>query len=132
MLELEKKYNRKFGDGGSIFIGDKGIMTASNYCDAPRIIPEESAPQVPRPAKKIARLKGSHQQDFVTALKAGKKSCSDFEYTARLTEMALLGCLAERAGKGKKVEWDGQAMKCTNIPELNSLVNRPHRKGWEV
>ena len=119
VLELEKKYNRKFGDGGSIFVGDKGIMVASNYGDAPRIVPEEDNRKFlkSRQLKKIIpRLKGSHQQDFVNALKEGKKSCSDFEYTARLTEMALLGCLAERAGLGKKVEWDGQAMQCTEPP----------------
>ena len=65
-------------------------------------------------------------------MKEGKKSCSDFEYTSRLTEMVLLGCLAERAGLGKKVEWDGVNMTCTNLPELNALVNREYRKGWEL
>jgi hypothetical protein len=43
-----------------------------------------------------------------------------------------LGCLAERAGLGKKVEWDGENMKCTNLPELNTLVSREYRKGWEL
>jgi len=132
VLELEKKYNRKFGDGGTIFVGDKGILSCANYCESPRIVPEEEHRKFPRPERKIPRLKGSHQQDFLTALKEGRKSCSDFEYTARLSEMALLGCLAERAGKGRKVEWDGATMKCTNIPELNALVSREFRKGWEL
>ena len=132
VLELEGKYDRKFGDGGTVFVGDKGIIVTSNYCNGPRIVPEEKHQQFPVPAKKLARVKGSHQVDFLRAVKEGKKSCSDFEYTSRLTEMALLGCMAERAGLGKTVEWDGVNMKCTNIPELNSMVCREYRKGWEL
>ncbi len=131
-LELEKKFDRKFGDGGTIYVGEKGFMYSSNWCKSARIIPEEKHKEFPRPAKKLPRLKGSHQQDFLRAVKEGKKSCSDFEYTSRLTEMVLLGCLAERAGLGKKVEWDGVNMTCTNLPELNALVNREYRKGWEL
>jgi hypothetical protein len=132
VAELEKQYDRKFGDGGTIYIGEKGIMYTANYCESPRIVPEEKHKAFPVPAKKLARLKGSHQQDFLRAVKESKKSCSDFDYAARLSEVVLLGCLAERAGLGKQVEWDGVNMKCTNLPELNALVNREHRKGWEL
>ncbi len=132
VLELEKKFNRKFGDGGTIYVGDKGIMYSGNYCDSPRILPEEKHRQFPRPAKTLPRHKGTHQEDFFRAMRTGKKAASDFEYGARLTEMILLGCLAERAGLGKHVEWDAAAVKCTNLPELNRLVHREYRKGWEL
>jgi hypothetical protein len=46
--------------------------------------------------------------------------------------MVLLGCLAMRAGLGKKVVWDSAAMKVTNLPELNRMVQRQYRKGWEL
>jgi hypothetical protein len=69
--------------------------------------------------------------DFLDACRAGKKeTAAPFEYGSRLTEFSLLGNLAQRAGVGKKVEWDGPAMKVTNIPELNAWVKRPHRDGW--
>lgn len=132
VIELEKKYNRQFGDGGTIYVGDKGIMHSSNYCDSPRIIPEEKHREFPLPDKKLPRLKGTHQQDFLRALKEGKKASSDFEYGAALTEMLLVGLLAERAGLGSKVEWDPAAMKCTNVPDVNALVTRQYRKGWEL
>jgi predicted dehydrogenase len=132
VLELEKKHNRKLGDGGTVFVGDKGVMVASNYCDSPRILPEEKHRQFPRPPRKLPRLKGSHQADFFRAIRDGKPAASDFEYTARLTEFIFLGCLAERAGVGKPVEWDAAAMKCTNMPEVNTLVNRQYRKGWTL
>ncbi len=42
------------------------------------------------------------------------------------------GLLAMKAGMGKKVEWDGKAMKCVNIPELDRHVKRERRRGWEL
>jgi predicted dehydrogenase len=133
VLELEKKYpDRKYGDGGAIYVGDKGMMSSDKYCDSPRLIPEEKQKQFPVPDKKLPRLKGSHQEDFLRAFKAGQKACSDFEYGAALTEMLLVGCLAERAGLNKKVEWDAAKMTCTNMPELNRMVKREYRKGWEL
>jgi predicted dehydrogenase len=132
VLELEKKYHRQFGDGGTIYVGDQGIMFSGNYCDSPRIVPEEKHRQFPVPEKKLPRLKGTHQADFLRAFKEGTKACSDFEYGARLTEMLFVGCLAERAGLNKKVAWDGAAMKVTNLPELNRMVQREYRKGWEL
>jgi len=132
VLELEKKYDRKFGNGGTIYVGDKGIMYSDNWCKSARIVPEEKHREFPVPEKKLPRVKGTHQGDFLRAFKEGKKACSDFEYGARLTEMIFVGCLAERAGLNKKVEWDGAKMECTNMPELNRMVKREYRKGWEL
>jgi len=132
VAELEKKYDRKFGDGGTVYVGEKGIMVSGNYCNGPRIVPEEKHRALPIPAKKLPRLKGTHQADFLRAFKEGKKASSDFEYGARLTEMLLLGCLAERAGVGKKVQFDPATMKCAGMPELDPLICREYRKGWEL
>ncbi len=46
--------------------------------------------------------------------------------------MIFVGCLAEKAGLNKKVQWDTTKMACTNMPELNSLLKREYRKGWEL
>jgi hypothetical protein len=55
---------------------------------------------------------------------------SPFKVASVLTEITLLGNLAQKAGLGKKVLWDGPNMKCTNMPELNKLVQLQYRKGW--
>jgi len=44
----------------------------------------------------------------------------------------LVGLLAMKAGVGKKVEWDGPNVRCTNLPGLNRFVKRECRKGWEL
>ena len=36
------------------------------------------------------------------------------------------------AGKGSTIEWDMEKMLCTNKPEINQLVRRQYRSGWEV
>ena len=46
--------------------------------------------------------------------------------------MVLLGCLAIRAGVGQRVLWDPDAVKVTNLPELNKLVHREYRNGWKL
>jgi hypothetical protein len=47
-----------------------------------------------------------------------------------LTEIVILGNLAQRAGVGKKVEWDGLNMKSPNLPQLEAIIKRDRRKGW--
>jgi predicted dehydrogenase len=130
--ELEKKYNRDLKSGGVVFVGDKGIMVAGNYCGGPRIVPEEQHKATPRPPKTLPRVKGTHQLNFLNALKGGPEPCSNFAYASQLTEVVLLGCLAERAGKGKKVEWDCVNMKAKNMPELDGMIKRDYRKGWTL
>jgi hypothetical protein len=71
--------------------------------------------------------------DFLTACREGKtETAAPFDYGARLTEFTLLGNLAQHAGAGKKLEWDGPNMKVTNLPELNQWLQRPYRKGWSA
>jgi hypothetical protein len=131
--ELEQKYNRELKNGGTIYVGTKGIMHTGNYAGSPRIIPEEQHRATRPPEKTLPRIKGTHQADFLRACKeGGPPPSSHFDYAGPLTEMVLVGCLAIKAGAGKKVEWDAARMQCTNLPELNRLVQREYRKGWTL
>jgi len=42
-----------------------------------------------------------------------------------------MGNLAIR-NPGQKLEWDGENMKVTNVPEANQYVNEPYREGWTL
>jgi hypothetical protein len=96
------------------------------------IIPFEKTERLPQPPITLPRPKDIFA-DFIDACRAGKSETSvPFEYGARLTEFAFLGNLAQHAGPGRKVQWDGPNMKVTNIPELNQWLQRKARKGWEV
>jgi predicted dehydrogenase len=122
---LEKE--RKLGDNGVIFIGDKGTIVEG------RLIPESRMKDYRRPAKTIPRIKdgeNGHEQNWIDACKGGPAACSNFEYAGPLTEAVLLGNVAIRTGK--RIEWDGPNMKITNIPEANEFLGRKYREGWTL
>lgn len=132
VVELEKKYDRNLGTNGTIYVGTKGIMTTDAYGDGVRILPEEAHRAFKRPPAILPRIKGTHQRDFFRACRGGEPPSAHFDYSAHLNELALLGCLAIRAGKGNPVAWDGVAMRCTNQAAVNSYLKVNPRSGWGV
>ncbi|OGV61025.1 MAG: hypothetical protein A2283_13230 [Lentisphaerae bacterium RIFOXYA12_FULL_48_11] len=132
VVELEKKYNRDFGSNGSILVGDKGIMTIGQHGDGCRMVPEEAHRAFPMPAATLPRIKGTHQSDFFRACRGGAPACANFDYSEPLAEIVLLGDLAMRAGAGRLIKWDGPAMRCTNLPELNRFIKPAYREGWRI
>jgi len=47
-----------------------------------------------------------------------------------VTETILLGGVTLKSGK--KIEWDAANMKITNNEDLNKLLYREYRPGWEL
>ncbi len=131
-VELEKKYDRDFGTNGSLLVGDKGILTIGPFGDGCRLVPEEAHRAFPAPDKVLPRVKGTHQDDFFRACRGGAPACANFDYSEPLTQIVLLGDLAMLAGTGKRIEWDGAALRCTNRPELDRFVRQTARAGWRI
>ena len=130
--ELLNKYpDEEFGPNGTLYVGEKGIIYTGCYGEQMHIVPRDRMKETPVPPKTLPR----HQfifADFIEACRAGRTDTATlFEYSTRLTEFTLLGNLAQHAGPGKKVEWDGPNMRVTNFPELNAWVKRDYRKGWQ-
>ena len=73
-----------------------------------------------------------HHLEWIAAIKENKPELcySRFDIAANLTEIMLLGCVALRVGR--KIEWDGPAMRATNAPEAAQFVKRTNRKGWSA
>jgi predicted dehydrogenase len=131
LTELQKKYpDEEFGTNGSLYVGDKGVIYTGCYGERMHIVPMEKMKATAEPPRTLPRPKDIFT-DFIEACLAGRKeTAASFEYGTRLTEFTLLGNLAQAAGVGKKVEWDGASMKVTNYPELNRWVKREYREGW--
>ena len=132
--KLEKDFNRRLGGNGTIYVGDKGILYTGTYGgEGISSMPESTLKEFPAPPKSLPRPGGGSFGHLVQCVKAKTPvTLSNFEVAAVLTEIVLLTNLAEKAGVGKKVQWDGANMKCTNMPELNKLVVQEYRKGWAV
>ena len=132
LVELRKQYpEQRFVNGGTLYIGEKGILYTGSYGQDMCTLPEELMRDLPTPPKSLPRPQPSFV-DFLAACREGRSdTAAGFDYSARLTEYTLLGNLAQHAGAGKKVVWDGPNMQVTNIPELNRWLKRNYRKGWE-
>jgi predicted dehydrogenase len=120
--ELEP--DREFGGGdGMLYIGDKGKML--NHL----VIPESKRKEFGMPPKSIPRSPG-HYQEFINACKGGDPAGSNFDVAGPLTEVVQLGNIAIKTGK--KLLWDPENMKITNVPEANAYINPPYRDGWTL
>ena len=140
---------------GVLMIGDKGIIS-TNINDSSPLTPKlylyngetEFGPET----EKMDEPEYGHQRKWVDACKAGfnskehKELTSSFDYAGPMTETVLMGNLAIRSymlrkenSKGnleffarKKLLWDGEGMKITNLDEANQYVSRNYRDGWTV
>ena len=140
---------------GVLMIGDKGIIS-TNINDSSPLTPKlylyngetEFGPET----EKMDEPEYGHQRKWVDACKAGfnskehKELTSSFDYAGPMTETVLMGNLAIRSymlrkenNKGsleffarKKLLWDGEGMKITNLDEANQFVSRNYREGWTV
>ncbi|MFK7981218.1 MAG: hypothetical protein AB8G86_14630 [Saprospiraceae bacterium] len=69
------------------------------------------------------------QGEWMNAIKGdGPMPGSTFDYGAALTEMALVGVLAQRFST--RIEYDAKNMTITNHPELQHYIKEPARQGW--
>jgi Oxidoreductase family, NAD-binding Rossmann fold/Oxidoreductase family, C-terminal alpha/beta domain len=112
---------------GSVFIGDKGILTTGTYGENTRLIPVEKMADYRFPPELLTRSPG-HYRDWIRACKGGDPACSNFNVAAPFVEWMLLGVIALRV-EGK-IEWDAVKMKVTNNAEANKYVKPFIRKGW--
>ena len=123
----------KFETNGTLYVGEKGVLYTGCYGGGMTLLPTARMKEVAGPPKELPRIKGGSFGDFIRAVKEGKAdTATPFEYGTRLTEFILLGNIAQHAGVGNKVDWDGPNMQVTNIPELNRFTKREYRKGWQV
>ena len=123
----------KLGGNGMIMVGEKmSVITGGRPNDAKIIMPNEEWDAFNKKGwdQTIARVPEQNQyKEFINAVRGeGPKPGSNFEYGASLTEMILLGVLAQRFDK--RIEFDAKNMKVTNHPELNAYLKEPVRKDW--
>ena len=116
--------------GGVLYIGSKGKLLHDTYGFNPRLLPKSLHDSVGKPPETYQRIKTSHEMNWVDAIRGTQKTTSPFEYSARLTEIMLLGVAALNAGK--KIEYDAVNMRIRNVPDSDALLKRKYRAGWEL
>ncbi|MDB4093130.1 Gfo/Idh/MocA family oxidoreductase [Flavobacteriaceae bacterium] len=140
---------------GVLMIGDKGIIS-TNINDSSPLTPKlylyDGQTEFGPDKEDMPEPEYGHQRKWVDACKAGFNSkehldlTSSFDYAGPMTETVLMGNLAIRsymlrkeASNGsfdyyarKKLLWDGENMKITNVEEANQFVTRKYRESWKI
>jgi len=112
---------------GSLFIGDKGMITTGTYGEQTRLIPVEKMRDYQFPQPLLTRSPG-HYQDWIRACKGGDPACSNFNVAVPFVEWMLLGTIALRFPG--KLEWDSEKGRFTNNEAANQYLKPTFRKGW--
>ena len=140
---------------GVLIIGEKGLIS-TNINDSSPLMPKlylnDGTTEFGPETEDNKEPEYGHQRLWVDACKAGFNSpehqglTSSFDYAGPMTETVLMGNLAIRSymlkkedGEGnmnfygrRKLLWDGENMKITNLEEANQFVGRTYREGWTV
>jgi predicted dehydrogenase len=133
VLPPEFEEGRKFPDNATFILGTKAAVIADPNYFTIRLMPETRMQELAAslPPKTIPRIPGgNHFAEWLRACKGGEPAGSNFEYSARLTEMVLLSNVAVRARR--RIEWDGVAKKVTNVPAANAYLSKTYRPGFGV
>ena len=126
--ELEP--GRQLGDGGTLYIGDKGKLMDG------RIMPESRMKTFTPPPKTLTRSIG-HYEEWLAACRTGTPTGSNFGFAGRLTEVVMMGNIALRVDlreqlSRQKLIWDPAAKQFSNLPEANAFLKRNYRQGWSI
>lgn len=129
-LELFDGHAPAKDSSGSIFVGEKGrLLVHRQGGRGYRLLPEREFAGYAEPKPTLSRSPG-HHAEWIEACKTGKPTGTSFDYSARLTELVLLGNVALRSGR--RIEWDAAGMRITNGSIDNPFIHREYRPGWAL
>jgi hypothetical protein len=112
---------------GVLFIGEKGMLLADYTRHV--VLRDANFADYAEPTA-INSDFTEHHQDWLRAIKTDRPAASDFAYSGPLTEAALLGNVAFRAGC--KIEWDATNLSAKNCPAAGEFIQHHYRPGWRL
>ncbi len=120
---------------GMMFVGDKGKILAGFHVDNPRLIPERRMRgyQIPEAPTKRRREPGETSpgmRQWMAACRGGKQSPGCFLNAGPISEAMNLYAVALRTRR--RLKYDAEAVKITNVPEANQYLAREYRNGWKL
>lgn len=123
----ERRFDAKqLEQKNTLFIGAEGMLLCGFNSWA--LLPEQKFADVKEPPQTLTPSPGFHQE-WIAACRGGTPATCNFDYTGPLSESVLLANIAYRV-QGE-FDWDAAAMKSSR-DDVNGLLRREYRKGWEV
>lgn len=112
---------------GVWFQGSKGSLIA-NY-GRHELVQTQGMKKTEAPPQVIAPTIGHHREWVMAILGRARTTCP-FDYSGPLSETALLGNVAFRAGSG--FTWDAANLKAVDLPRADEFIQHRYRKGWSL
>ncbi len=121
---------------GILFVGDQGTIMGGFHGQNPQLFAKGKSEPLwkggtpPQDAGRGRTRSGGRHSPWLEEVKGGEQSPGSFLNAGPITDTVNLGTVALRAGK--KVLFDSQNMKITNVADANKYLRREYRKGWEL
>jgi hypothetical protein len=124
--------NKELPIEGMMFVGSKGKILAGFFLNDPRLIPERRMRKhPPAPVRNQDQQGGASpgMRQWIAAVQGGPQSPSSFLNAGPISEAVNLYAVALRTGK--KLLYESESRKITNVAEANKYLSREYRKGWD-
>jgi len=116
-------------NGKYIYAGNL-VFKGGTHGDTLRIIPEERMRAMTKDLPRVTGRSSDHFENFILACRGREQARSPFEVSGPLTQVLLLGVIAQRLGG--RLEFDPQAKRFIGNARANELLKGPPpRPGWE-
>jgi len=107
---------------GALYVGEHGRMVLP-HCSMPTFYPSSVMANVDK--KEFPGV--NHYTQFLDAIEGKEKTLAGFDYAGPLAEALCLGVVACQF-PGKRLNWNPQKMKVTNLAAANPLLEGKYRK----
>jgi len=116
---------------GKFIYGKDYVFQGNSHAETLQIVPYEKMREMLKEGKlqKNFGKHPDHYESFLRACRGENTTNSRFSVSGPLSQMLVLGCLAQRLGG--TLEFDRTTKKITNNALANSLLKDNVRKGWE-
>ena len=121
-----------FSQFGSVVIGEEGKLFFNRSKNSWVLESGASIDGFPWPSESLPRATGQNAYaEWMDAVKGDiDQAASHFGHSGPMTEMILLGVIAQR-NPDQKLVWDPAQMEIVGRSDLSKLVRRDYRPGWE-
>lgn len=115
---------------GKVIYGKDLTFKGGSHGSTLELIPEAMAKEMASSLPKYAKSPSNHFANFLKACKGEEKCRSSFEVAGPLSQVLVLGVIAQRLNK--KILFDRTTEQITNDKVANALLaGAPPRKDWE-
>lgn len=136
--EVLQPLSEVFGDNvpdGVLIIGEKGWIHTSHWNTGGRIrlkgeaqFSDVSNHEATKDVAQTLPRGEDHGREWLNACRGEGQTFSNFDIGGKLTEIGLSGVVGIRAGQ--TLDWDGEKMEATNVPDAKRFVHTQCRTKW--